>query len=85
MEREDDSLKLQDRTQLDNKQSSSLESDNDSLQQSNLEAGQSTAKKRSRSSFDSVPSTKRMKEITQFDGKEKHRTGKDVHRLALML
>ena len=80
MERDDDSLKLRDRTQLDNKQTSSLESDNDLLKQGNLEAGQSTAKKRSRSSLDSVPS-KHTKKINLFDEKGKHFTGKDVHRL----
>ena len=58
-----------------------MERENDSLKRSNLETGQSTAKKRSRSSFDSVPSTKHMKETTPFDEKEKHLTGKDVHRL----
>ena len=75
LEREDDSLKLQDRTQLDNKQSSSLESDNDSLKQGILEAGQSIAKKRSRSSLDSVQS-KRKKKINPFNEKEKHFIGK---------
>ena len=79
MEREDDSLKLEDGTRPDNKQSSSLESD-DYLKQGNLEAGQSTARKRSHSSLDSVPS-KHIKTITPFDEKGKHFTGKDVHRL----
>ena len=77
MERKDDLLKLRGGTQSDTKQSSSLESDNDSLKQGNLEAGQSTAKKRSHSSLDSVLS-KRMKKITPLDEKGEHFTGKDL-------
>ena len=80
MERDDDSLKLGGGTPSDTKQSSSLESDKDSLKQSSLEAGQLTAKKRLHSSLDSVLS-KCMKETTPFNEKGKHFTGKDIHRL----
>ena len=68
---------LEDEILSDNKPSGSTERDNDSLKHSGLEADQSTAKKRSRSSLDSVPN-KRMKKISSLTQKGKNFTGKHV-------
>ena len=79
LEREDDSLiqsELEDEALSDDKPSGSIERDNDSLKHSSLEADQPTAKTRSYSSLDSVPS-KRTKKITPLTLR-KNFTGKHV-------
>ena len=69
---------LEDEILSNNKPSGSIDRDNDSLKHSGLEADQPTAKKRSRSSLDSV-SSKRRKKITSLTQKGKNFTGKHVH------